>query len=47
MPVPTFTERNLRIADSSIFPWVPAAHLQAPSVVVAEKCAQMILAGSQ
>ncbi|EKM54668.1 uncharacterized protein PHACADRAFT_146831 [Phanerochaete carnosa HHB-10118-sp] len=35
---------NLRIADASMFPQVPAAHLQAPVAVVAEKCADMIKA---
>ena len=35
--------RNLRIADSSVFPWIPATHLQAPAVAVAEKCAQMMI----
>ncbi|KAK7461994.1 hypothetical protein VKT23_008425 [Stygiomarasmius scandens] len=34
---------NLRIADSSIFPWVLGGHLQAPTVAVAEKCAEMAL----
>ncbi|KAJ4490165.1 alcohol oxidase [Lentinula aciculospora] len=34
---------NLRIADSSVFLWVPGTHLQAPSVALAEKCADMIL----
>ncbi|KZV70479.1 GMC oxidoreductase [Peniophora sp. CONT] len=34
---------NLRVADSSIFPWVPACHTQAPTVVVAEKAAILIL----
>ncbi|KAF9267685.1 alcohol oxidase [Marasmius fiardii PR-910] len=34
---------NLRVADSSIFPWVLRTHLQAPVVAVAEKCADMIL----
>ncbi|KXN89709.1 Oxygen-dependent choline dehydrogenase [Leucoagaricus sp. SymC.cos] len=33
----------LRVADSSVFPWVPGVHLQAPTVMVAEKCAHMIL----
>lgn len=36
--------RGLRIADSSIFPQIPATHLQAPAVMVAEKCAAMIRA---
>lgn len=34
--------RGLRVADSSIFPQIPATHLQAPSVMVAEKCAELI-----
>ncbi|THU91848.1 alcohol oxidase [Dendrothele bispora CBS 962.96] len=34
---------NLRVADSSIFPWILGTHLQAPTVAVAEKCADMIL----
>lgn len=34
---------GLRVADSSIFPRVLATHLQAPTVVVAEKCADMVL----
>ncbi|KAG1763119.1 alcohol oxidase, partial [Suillus occidentalis] len=33
---------HLRIADASIFPDVPATHLQAPVVMVAEKCADML-----
>ncbi|THH13247.1 hypothetical protein EW146_g6943 [Bondarzewia mesenterica] len=36
---------RLRIADSSVFPWVLGAHLQAPTVAVAEKCADMIVNG--
>jgi choline dehydrogenase len=35
---------GLRIADASVFPTSPAAHLQAPAVVVAEKCAEMMKA---
>jgi choline dehydrogenase len=34
--------RNLRIADASVFPRIPAAHLQAPVVMVAERCAEFI-----
>ena len=34
---------GLRVADSSVFPWVPRTHTQAPTVAVAEKCAQMII----
>ncbi|KAG1809926.1 alcohol oxidase [Suillus plorans] len=33
---------RLRIADASIFPDVVATHLQAPVVMVAEKCADML-----
>lgn len=36
---------GLRVADSSIFPNVPGTHTQAPTVAVAEKCANMILSG--
>jgi choline dehydrogenase len=35
---------NLRVCDASISPQVPAAHLQAPCVAVAEKCADMMKA---
>lgn len=34
---------RLRVADSSIFPWVLGAHLQAPTVCVAERCAEFLL----
>lgn len=34
---------KLRVADSSVFPWVPRTHTQAPSVAVGEKAADMIL----
>ncbi|KAI0665482.1 alcohol oxidase [Trametes maxima] len=37
--------RGLRVADSSVFPWVPRTHTQAPTVAVAERCAEMILGG--
>ncbi|KAI0349844.1 alcohol oxidase [Trametes cingulata] len=33
---------RLRIADSSVFPWVPRTHTQAPTVAIAEKCAEML-----
>ncbi|KAI0052729.1 GMC oxidoreductase [Auriscalpium vulgare] len=36
---------NLRIADASIFPDVPATHPQALVYAIAEKCADMILLG--
>jgi choline dehydrogenase len=36
---------GLRVADSSIFPNVLGTHTQAPTVAVAEKCADMILNG--
>ncbi|THU89961.1 GMC oxidoreductase [Dendrothele bispora CBS 962.96] len=35
--------RGLRIADASVFPEIPACHLQAPVVMIAERCAQFIL----
>lgn len=34
---------NLRVCDASIFPQILACHLMAPVVMVAEKCASMIL----
>ena len=34
---------GLRIADASIFPEIPSAHLMAPTVAVAEKCADLVL----
>jgi len=33
---------GLRIADASIFPQIPACHLQAPVVMVAERCADFL-----
>jgi len=36
--------RGLRVADASVFPSIPAAHLQAPAVMVAEKCADFLRA---
>ncbi|XKL64779.1 hypothetical protein PGB90_004865 [Kerria lacca] len=34
--------KNLRVADASIFPSVPGAHLYAPTLMVGEKAADMI-----
>ncbi|KAF7931558.1 uncharacterized protein EAE98_004294 [Botrytis deweyae] len=34
--------RGLRVCDTSIFPQIISHHLQAPAVMVAEKCADMI-----
>lgn len=36
--------QGLRVADASIFPSIPATHLQAPAVMVAEKCADFLRA---
>lgn len=33
----------LRIADTSVLPWILGTHLQAPAVMIAEKCADMML----
>jgi choline dehydrogenase len=35
---------GLRVADASVFPSIPATHLQAPVVMVAEKCADFLRA---
>jgi choline dehydrogenase-like flavoprotein len=35
--------RGLRIADASIFPTIPACHLQAPVVMVAERCVNFLV----
>jgi len=34
--------QNLRVADASVFPSILATHTQAPTVAVAEKCADMV-----
>ncbi|KAH8666911.1 hypothetical protein BX600DRAFT_284163 [Xylariales sp. PMI_506] len=34
--------RNLRVADASVFPKIPAAHTMAPTYMVAERCAQFV-----
>lgn len=34
--------QNLRVCDASVFPQIITSHLQAPVVMVAEKCASMI-----
>lgn len=36
--------QSLRIADTSIFPSIPAAHPQAPVVMIAERCAEFVIA---
>ncbi|KAI0776858.1 hypothetical protein BD413DRAFT_523221 [Trametes elegans] len=36
---------RLRVADSSVFPWVPRTHTQAPAAAVGERCAELILEG--
>ncbi|KAK3315711.1 hypothetical protein B0H66DRAFT_498729 [Apodospora peruviana] len=34
--------QNLRIADASVFPLIPSAHTMAPTIMVAERCADFI-----
>ena len=36
---------GLRVCDTSVFPQITSAHLQAPAVMVAERCADFILKG--
>lgn len=38
-----FGTANLRIADASVFPEIPAAHTMAPTLLVAERCARFIM----
>ncbi|KAK1760007.1 alcohol oxidase [Echria macrotheca] len=34
--------QNLRIADASVFPYIPSGHTMAPSIMVAERCADFL-----
>lgn len=34
--------RNLRIADASVFPKIPSGHTMAPTIMVAERCADFV-----
>ncbi|KAI0174515.1 hypothetical protein BJ166DRAFT_150323 [Pestalotiopsis sp. NC0098] len=34
--------QNLRVADASVFPKIPAAHTMAPTYMVAERCSQFV-----
>ncbi|MBB3348329.1 choline dehydrogenase [Sphingomonas sp. BK069] len=36
--------KRLRIADASVFPWVPTGNTMAPTVIVAERAAEMLQA---
>ncbi len=38
---------GLRIADCSVFPTIPATHLQAPAVMLAERCAAFLKESSK
>ncbi|KAK5657924.1 hypothetical protein OQA88_2473 [Cercophora sp. LCS_1] len=33
---------NLRIADASVFPYIPSGHTMAPTIMVAERCADFL-----
>lgn len=35
--------KGLRVADASVFPSIPACHLQAPVVMIGERCADFVL----
>lgn len=34
--------KNLRVADASVFPRIPSAHTMAPTIMVAERCADFV-----
>jgi choline dehydrogenase len=38
---------NLRVADASVFPEIPRANTNAPSIMVGERCADFLLADHQ
>jgi hypothetical protein len=38
----TLHARRVQRLDASVFSFIPAAHLQAPAVIVAEKCADFL-----
>jgi choline dehydrogenase len=35
--------QGLRVVDASVFPRIPAGHLQAPTVMLAHRCAELIM----